>query len=100
VEFCVDSAWFRIVSNPPSIRFGARLPTLLLIITIGNACQGIVIKYFFTEKLVFTKLVFGLNLGPLHVCFNHPPEVDLFIPKTEVIAIHKTLWGSLFPENY
>ncbi len=33
------------------------------------------------EKLVFTKLVFDPDLGFFYVCFDHPPEVDLFIPK-------------------
>jgi len=61
-----------------------------------NEGQAIVIKYFFfldlvflqildhfPEKLVFTKLVFDLDLEFFYARFNHPLEVDLTIPKTQ-----------------
>ena len=35
----------------------------------------------FLEMLVFTKLVFDPDLEFFCVCFNHPLELDLFIPK-------------------
>jgi hypothetical protein len=31
--------------------------------------------------LVFTRFAFDFDLGFFYVCFNHPQEVDLFIPK-------------------
>jgi len=39
------------------------------------------IPYPFAEMLVFTKFAFDFDLGFFYICFNHPQEVDLFIPK-------------------
>ena len=38
------------------------------------------------EKLVFTKFVFDPDLEFFHVCLNHPLEIDLFLPKTQLYS--------------
>jgi hypothetical protein len=40
-------------------------------------------RVHFPEIVMFKKLVFDPDLGFFLVWFNHPPEVDLFIPKIE-----------------
>ena len=58
----------------------------------------------FPEMIFFTKFVFDPDLEFFHVCFNHPPEFDLTIPKIQFYSnfhmVHSMSQRDLLPSSF